>query len=208
MVEVEGTLAPFAGAGWDARLLNDFVAGYRGREGFALRARKSLLGYLAALFLRSLPDDARETRMHGPAEVIVRRTGGAAYRIGRGDVPVPLPADQDVLYRGPIGVTGCATIENFGFGFRAHPFARARRGFMSFRVVGMRAARAVGSLPALWRGTLRHRRIQDFLVQGVRFEFSRPLPFQIGGDAMGERRAFEARVSDVEVDLVSWRRAH
>jgi diacylglycerol kinase family enzyme len=205
LIDVEGTLAPFAGAGWDARVLNDFQAGCRGREGFRRRLRQSLAGYLWATVMESWPHDLEENRRYGRPRVTVQRFSGEAYRIGKDDALVPLAPSTDVLYSGPVGVTGCATIENFGFGFRAHPFARARRGFMSFRVIDMPVARALGHLPSLWQGTLRDRGIRDFLVQGVRFEFSRPLPFQIGGDAMGERRAIDVHVSDVEVDLVSWR---
>jgi len=205
LVEVDGILAPFAGAGWDARLVNDFQARCRGREGVSLRLRKSLAGYLAAVLFKSWPEELAEVRRFGRPQLTVRRLGGEAYRIGRGDVPVPLAPGDDILYRGPVSVTGCATIESFGFGFRAHPFARLRRGFMSLRVVDMPVARAVLSAPSFWRGTLRGRGIHDFVVQDARFEFSRPAPFQIGGDAMGERTAIDVRVSDVEVDLVSWR---
>ncbi len=209
LLEVEGILAPFAGAGWDARLLNDFVARHRGREGLFLRLRKSLAGYLSALALKSWPEEVAETRRFGRPQVVVRRLGGEAYGVGKGDALRPIgPEDTDVLYRGPVSVTGCATIESFGFGFRAHPFARARRGFMSFRAIDMPVARAVAHLPSLWRGTLRHRGIRDFLVRGgVRFEFSRPVPFQVGGDPMGAREAVDMRVSDVEVDVISWRAA-
>lgn len=212
LIEVEGILAPFAGVGWDARILNDFADLWRGHEGLSLKLRKSLAGYFVAILTRSWPKEARAYRDLGRAQATVRVLGGTSFAVVRGadaDSPDELVRLElhpgDVLHRGPVTITGCATIENFGFGLRAHPFARARRGFMSFRAVDVSVAGALSRLPSLWRGTIRHEGFKDYLVQHVRLELSRPMPFQIGGDAMGERDSIEMKVADAEVDVLSWR---
>ncbi len=206
VLEVEGGLAPFTGVGWDARILNDFADVWRGREGLSLRVRKSLAGYAVAILGSSWPKEARAYREHGRAQATVRLLSGEAFAIGPDGAQVPLELRRgDPIYRGPVTIAGCATMENFGFGLRAHPYARARRGFMSFRAVNISVAGALLRLPSLWRGTIRHDGFRDFLARHVRFELSRPLPFQISGDAMGERSEFEVRVSDAEVDILTWR---
>lgn len=214
LLEVEGPrqggdrrwrLAHFAGFGWDARILNDFNEIWQGASGFSLAWRKSLAGYLYALFTRSAPREGFLYATRGRAEVEVTVVSGEAYRIDEGgnQRPIEVPADG-VIYRGPATVTGCATTEHFGFGFRAHPFARARPRFMSFRVINMAVSSALARLPSLWKGTLRDPRVHDFLVEHVRFRFSRAMPFQIGGDAYGERREVEMRIAEPRVDVLTW----
>jgi diacylglycerol kinase family enzyme len=198
-------LAHFAGFGWDARILNDFNDFWRGSAGLSLALRKSLGGYLVALLTRSWPKESLAYMTAGRAEVEVRAVSGEAFRIDPAGIPRPIDVRKDpILYRGPITVTGCATTEHFGFGFRAHPFARARPRFMSFRAINMAVPSALARLPSLWRGTIRDPRIHDFLAEHVRFEFSRPMPFQLGGDACGERTALAMRVAEPRVDVLRW----
>jgi hypothetical protein len=39
----------------------------------------------------------------------------------------------------------------------------------------------------------------------VRMTFSRSIPLQIGGDAVGSRQTVEYRVSERRVDMLDWR---
>src|SRR6185312_12923890 len=91
LVEVGGTVAPFAGTGWDAEIIDDF------------HAQKTGFGFLPA-----------------------RARNGLA---GRGAV----------LYRGPTSVCAAATSAEWGFGFRAFPFAGLVPRRFNFRIYAGRA---------------------------------------------------------------------
>jgi diacylglycerol kinase family enzyme len=64
----------------------------------------------------------------------------------------------------------------------------------------------VGHLRSIWNGTYRSPTIQDFWVDAVRLEFSKPVPFQVGGDAVGYREEMEFRLSSKSVRLVDLHR--
>jgi diacylglycerol kinase family enzyme len=207
LVEVEGRLGHFAGVGWDGRILNDFNDQWRDKKGIELALRKSLGGYLFALVTRTVPKESWAYLTKGRCEVEVRVLSGEAYAIDAHGRQTRLDVRREpVIYRGTATVTGCATTEHFGFGFRAHPYARARERFMSLRVLNLGVAEGLVKIPRLWAGTLTDPRSdRHFLVQHARMDFSRPMPFQIGGDAHGERRSIEYRVAEETVDLLSFR---
>ncbi|MFL5322213.1 MAG: diacylglycerol/lipid kinase family protein, partial [Myxococcaceae bacterium] len=80
-----GTLAPFAGTGFDADLVNDYKAQLQLYPPGPLReAHTGLRGYLGALFTRTIP---RHVFGAGPAHVKVTNLGGAALTLdARGNV--------------------------------------------------------------------------------------------------------------------------
>jgi hypothetical protein len=47
----------------------------------------------------------------------------------------------------------------------------------------------------------------DWFVTEVRMRFSRPMPFQIGGDPMGERSEIVLRAARERVRVIDWRAA-
>ena len=90
MVEVDGTWFPFGGLGHDAAILNDYNAlksQWMGRP--AWRLLKGVPGYLAAGFLKTLPN-----WMGRPRPRVRIFNLGRAYRIGRDgqEVGDPSPA--------------------------------------------------------------------------------------------------------------------
>jgi diacylglycerol kinase family enzyme len=204
LVEVEGMVTHFAGAGWDARVVNDFNDLMRG---VGLKAGKSVLAYLTALFSKTVPAAALEDFLKGDVEVQMRLLSGPCIRITSEDGEVPMQVEPGtVLHQGSVSVLGCATTEHYGFGFKAFPHARRRPGMMHFRSISMPLAQALVSIPQLWRGTLTGEPLVDYLVQDIEMEFSRPLDFQVGGDAMGKRQRVRMRLADEGVEVVDFRR--
>ena len=65
---------------------------------------------------------------------------------------------------------------------------------------------AVLNAPKLWRG-VDVPGMHDWLATEVRMSFSRPMPFQIGGDAMGEGSEIVFRAARERVRVVDWRSA-
>ncbi len=48
--------------------------------------------------------------------------------------------------------------------------------------------------------------MHDFLVERVRMDFDRDVPFQLAGDVLGMRRSVEFELAEESVQLVDWHR--
>ena len=206
LVEVEGRVAPFAGTGWDAEMVKDFkdrLAGFP--AGPVREAHAGLRGYLAAMLTRTVP---RHLVGEGSPQVSVYNLGGEALTLdAQGSLrPVPHGGRGALLYRGSAGVAGAATTPEWGFGFKAYPFAEAVPGRLSVRVYSASVLEAVRHAVPLWRGQHPLPNMHDFLVEGVRMEFDRDVPLQLAGDLAGMRRTVELKLYPERVQLVDWRR--
>jgi len=205
LVECDGRIAPFLGTGWDAEIVSDFKAQLAQLPGRLRPLGTGLPGYLLGLVTRTIP---RQVLGTGPANVVVTNLGEPALTVddhGR-VVPIPGGGRGAVLYRGPASVAAAATTEEWGFGFRAFPFAHAVPGRVSARVYGAPVFEATRNMFRLWRGEHPVPRMHDFFLTHGRMEFDRDVPFQVGGDVGTARRSFEFRIARDVVDLVDWRR--
>jgi hypothetical protein len=79
-------------------------------------------------------------------------------------------------------------------------------GLFNARVYERSAVGAVASIPLLWKGQHPLRGMHDWFGTHIRMTFSREVPLQIGGDAIGMRRTVEYRASDRSARMVDWRR--
>jgi diacylglycerol kinase family enzyme len=197
----DGTLTFFGGCGWDAQILDDYRLQVEASP--SSRLAKSVWGYVSAMFVRTVP----KTVLYGRPHVIIENLGDEVYTISAEEKLLPLPGVKrgTILYEGMASVAGCATCPEFGYGFRAYPFAERLLGYMNVRVYDIGAARAIGDIPKLWRGVHPLRGMTDWFAKDVRMTFSRPMPLQIGGEAIGSRLTVEYRVSDRRVDALDWR---
>ena len=205
LVEVEGRLAPFAGTGWDAEVLRDFKDQLHQFPAGPLRqANAGLRGYMGALFTRTIP---RHLMGSSRPRVKVYNLGAPALTMDpRGQV-VTLPggATDALLYDGPVGICGAATTPEFGFGFKAFPFAQAVPHRLSVRVYGATVTQATRNMFKLWRGEHPLPYMHDYFVERLRMDFDREVPFQMGGDIIGPRRSLEFSLAEESVRLVDWR---
>jgi diacylglycerol kinase family enzyme len=203
LVDVAGTVAPFAGTGWDAEIIDDFHAQKDGVGLLPPGSRDGLAGYLHGLFTRTIPRHLREPQV----EVEIVNTGADALTVDDRGAPVAVPggATGAVLYRGPASVCGAATSAEWGFGFRAFPFAGLVARRFCLRVYEGRALEATMRMSQLWRGVHPVAKMHTWLLTGCRATFSRPVPFQIGGDRMGARTVVDYRIASEQVDVLDWR---
>lgn len=203
LVRVEGRVAPFAGTGWDAEMIQDFKNQLTA-SGPLASTQAGLRGYLGAMFTRTVP---RHLFGEGNPQVSVYNMGDTALTVdARGSVqPVPHGDKGALLYRGPAGVAGAATTPEWGFGFKAFPFAQAVPHRLSVRVYGATVLEATRNMFKLWRGDHPMPRMHDWFVQRVRMEFDREVPFQMGGDVIGMRRTLDFDLAEESVNLVDWR---
>jgi len=197
----DGTLTFFGGCGWDAQILDDYRLQVEASP--SSRLAKSVWGYVSAMFLRTAP----KTIIHGRPHVIIENLGDEVYTISAEEKLLPLPGvgRGAILYEGMASVAGAATCPEFGYGFRAYPYAERLLGYMNVRVYDIGASKAIVDIPKLWRGYHPLRGMTDWFAKEVRMTFSRPMPLQIGGEAIGSRLSVEYRASDRRVDALDWR---
>lgn len=203
--ESPSRVAPFAGTGWDAELVADFKAQLEAVPPPMRHAHAGLYGYLRGLFTRTIP---RHLLGGGPARVRLINLGDDALTVDERGRVVPIVGARkgSLLYEGPASVAAAATTEEWGFGFRAFPFAHAAPGRLSVRIYGAKVLEATSRMFKLWRGEHPMPKMHDFFVERCRMEFDREVPFQIGGDVLGNRREVEFQTATQSVDLVDWAR--
>jgi diacylglycerol kinase family enzyme len=204
LVDVEGTLAHFAGTGWDAMILDDFKRQLEASKGPSRHVSKSVYGYVSATLLRTVPKVA----LYGNPHILIENLGDEVYEVTPNGTPRRLEGvgRGAVLYDGSAGIAAVGTCPEFGYRFKAFPFAERMPGFISVRCYDRSALGAVTSIPSLWKGQHPMRGMRDWLARHVRMTLSRPVPLQIGGDAHGMRRSIEYRAAPRGVRMVDWRR--
>jgi diacylglycerol kinase family enzyme len=204
LLEVEGTLAHFAGSGWDAMILEDYKRQLDASKGPGRHFSKSVYGYLSATLFRTAPKVA----LLGNPHLIIENLGNQVFVVDHEGKPRLIEGAMRgaVLYDGRAGAASGSTCPEFGYRFKAFPFAERMPGFMSIRAYERGALGAIASIPLLWKGAHPLGGMHDWLATHVRLTFSRPVPIQIGGDAHGRRLIVELRAADREVQMVDWRR--
>ncbi|CAN5680239.1 hypothetical protein BH09MYX1_BH09MYX1_21850 [soil metagenome] len=203
LVDCNGTLSCFAGCGWDAQVLNDYKDQLAASKGPPRFFAKSVYGYVTAMLFRTAP----KTLLFGRPHVIIENLGDEVYTM-TADQKLLRIADVGhgaILYDGPASVAGAATIAEYGYHFKAFPHAERFLGMINVRIYDRSAGGAIGSIPKLWRGTYPLRGMHDWFAKSVRMTFSRPLPLEIGGDAVGLHRTIELKASPREALFLDWR---
>lgn len=214
LIETEGLLAHFAGTGWDAELIDDYHGQRNDESLLPSWARHGLPGYLNGLLTRAVPRNLRLPRV----EIEVRNTGSAPLGIDTKGRPFPLFSDSPpegaqssvdsedrVLYRGPASVCGVGTSSQWGFGFRAFPFARLVPGRFNMRIYAGTTKEALARVPLLWAGRHPLPKMLTWMLDRCTVSFSRPVPFQAGGDLLGHRDRIEYAISGETVEVLDWR---
>ncbi len=202
LVDCMGTLTHFAGCGWDAQILDDYKQQLAASKGPPRLFARSVYGYLSAMLLRTAP----KTLLFGRPHVLVENLGDEVYTLtpqGR------LRRLDDlgygaVLYDGLASVAGAATCREFGYHFRAYPFAERFLGMLNVRIYERSAPAAIKDIPDLWVGRFPLRGMHDWFTTAVRMTFSRPMALEIGGDAVGLHRSIEYRISRRTVRILDW----
>ncbi|MGZ6142524.1 MAG: diacylglycerol/lipid kinase family protein [Myxococcales bacterium] len=210
LVETEGHLCHFAGVGWDARIINDYQRNLDKRSAqligsrFASWLHKGVRGYLYSVARLTIPEEAMLLYRQGQPEVVLEvEKGSDAYTLDETGQPTKLPGAHR-LYEGPVSIGAASTTPEFGYGVRAFPFCQAVPGHINVRIYAQSVLQAVRNAPRLWRGAWPQKGMYDWFAKSVRMRFSRPMPFQIGGDPMGEREEIALAVARETVRVVDW----
>lgn len=203
LLEVEGTLTPFAGLGIDAIALQHFteVKSIFARTPVLKRFATGGVSYVVAIVGRSLPEYLFRPHPH----VKIVNTGGDAVRLGVDGQPVGDPIREgEVVYDGPSRMVAASTIPYWGFGARIFPFANDREDRFSLRVVDITSFDVAWNIRDIWKGSYRSDRVHDFLVDRCEIHYDDPMPLQIGGDPVGARTLIPMALAHEPVQVVDY----
>ena len=204
LLTCEGRRTPFAGAGIDAAVLNDYVWLKRRLAGTPIaRLAVGLSGYGLAIALRSAPRKVLERR---PTYCEIVNVGRPAWRLDASGQRIGRPiAHGELLYAGPAILAAASTVPYYGLGLRVFPYTANAGGMMQLRV-----ATTIGvptllmNLASIWAGSFTHEGLLDFHADRVALRFERPTPLQIGGDAEGLRDEVTFGMAANPVELVDF----
>ncbi len=204
LVSCEGRRTPFASAGLDAAVLNDYNWLRTRLGGRAGRLTAGLRGYGLAIALRSAP---RQVFQREPVYCEIVNTGAPAWRLDPSGERVGRPLENgEMLYAGPCMVAAGGTVPYYGFRMRAFPFAGRRAGTFHLRVLTrIPVPSLVLGARRLFSGEFQHPGLLDFEAEQVEMRFDRPVPFQAGGDAEGFRDQVTMGIASRSVELLDFR---
>jgi diacylglycerol kinase family enzyme len=198
LLEVEGTLTPFAGLGVDAICLEhyDTTRDWLSRTALTRPLATGKAAYLLATLTRSMP----EFLLKPHPRVRIVNEGAPVIVMGRADKPIAEYGSGAVIYDGPSRLVAMSTIPYWGFGARIFPFADERDDRFSLRVCDVTSVQVAAHIRSIWRGTYRADSVHDFLCERISIHYEDPMPLQIGGDVVGRRTVVSARLAEpVEV---------
>lgn len=206
MLDAGKKLAPFAGLGIDAQVLNDYVAIKKSFAGTPLAALgEGELGYTIAVLARSIPTVLMQRAI---PKVRIVNEGAPAYQLGPDGRPVGRAIEAgEVLYEGDCRLAAAGTVPTYGYGFTIFPHALKAPGRMHLRLTAMSVPQILRHLPDIWKGRTPGSALLDFHVEKVRMTFDRPMPFQVGGDAEGYREEVTLGVDPVPVEMLDFKAA-
>jgi diacylglycerol kinase family enzyme len=204
LLTVDGQRTPFAGLGVDAKLVNDYVWV---KEHFGKGLLKNLMsgpgGYFSSVVFKSVPHYLTHSTWVD-CEVI-NGQAGEAYRVGPDGNPVGEPiAPGERLFKGELMMAAAATMPFYGYGIKMFPFAGERRGMMQLRLGQLRPTSILANLPKLWAGRWFPEGLQDFYARELHIRFAQPMPFQVGGDAVGYRTEVKLAMAPESVELLDF----
>jgi diacylglycerol kinase family enzyme len=193
LLEVEGTLTPFAGMGVDAICLDHYAQtkAMLGRSALTRPLATGAPAYLVSVLGRSLP----EFLLRAHPRVRIVNEGAPALRMGPADKPVQELAPGQVLYDGPSRMVALSTIPYWGFGARIFPFADERDDRFQLRVCDITSFEVGRNIRAIWRGSYRNHTVHDFLCERIAIHYEEPMALQIGGDVVGRRTVVRASLA-------------
>jgi diacylglycerol kinase family enzyme len=206
LLSVDGRRAPFAGLGADGQVLNDYNWVKQSlAQGPFSRIMTGPGGYFASVAFRTVPYYLTHS---SDVEAEVVNGAQEGWRMGPDGEPVQRFAPGEVLYRGPLMMAAAGTVPYYGFELKMFPFARRRPGLMNLRVGILPTATILANLQRLWAGSWFPEGLKDFLVADATVRFSRPMPFQVAGDAAGYREQVRFQVAPDPIELVDFSVPH
>lgn len=206
LIEAQGLLSPFAGAGFDALGLKHFheVRALVRHLPWIGKRGTGAVSYAISIPLLTIPELALRSRLQ------VRIVNhGAADRLDQHGQPTGRPIEKgEVIFEGGCIASLVSTIPYWGFGARVFPFAENRPpDRFCLRVVATNPVRVAAHMLSAWKGTYRDAGLIDVYAEDVELEFERPTAIEIGGDPAGMTRSMRVRLHPEPVKLIDYSEA-
>jgi len=203
LIEAQGLLSPFAGAGFDALGLKNFhdVRAIVRRLPFIGKRSTGAVSYAISIPLLTIPELALRPRLQ------VRIVNhGAAERLNRDGRPTGKPIEKgEVIFEGGCIAALASTIPYWGFGARVFPFAENRPpDRFCVRVVATSPLHVAAHMRSAWKGTYRADDLIDVYAEDVELQFDRETPIEIGGDPAGMTRSMRVHLHPEPVKLIDY----
>jgi len=203
LIEAQGLLTPFAGAGFDALGLQHFheVRSVLRHLPWIGKQATGALSYAISIPMLTIPKLALRPRMK--VRIINR---GDAERLDFSGRPRGESIQRgELLFEGPCIAALVSTIPYWGFGVRVFPFAEDRPpDRFCLRVVATSPLHVAAHMRSAWKGTYRHENLIDFYAEDVELQFDEPTAIEIGGDPAGMTRSLRARLHPAPVKLIDY----
>lgn len=203
LLEVQGMLTPFAGAGVDALGLKHFhqVRGAVQRVPLIGKYGTGAFSYALSVPGMTIPKAIARPKLN----IRIVNRGEPAERLDDDGQPVgPTIGPGEVIYEGPCLAALVSTIPYWGFGARVFPFAGDRDDRFCLRVLNVPPLQIAAHLRSVWRGTFRHPEMKDFYAQDIEMYFDRPTATEIGGDPAATVESMRARLYPEPVKVVDY----
>ncbi len=205
LIEVEGLLTPFAGAGFDALGLKHFheVRSIVRHVPWIGRHATGAASYAISIPALTIPELAIRPRL----QVRIVNRGAPAQELDKEGQPTGRYVEAgEVLFDGKCIAALVSTIPYWGFGFRIFPFADARpEDRFCLRVVAAHPLHIAAHMLSAWKGTYRSEDLHDFYAEDVVFEFPKPTAIEIGGDPGGMTESMRAHLHPNPVRVVDYK---
>ena len=205
LLQVNGKRAPFAGLGYDAKVLNDYDDLRKSVRGGPLGfAGMGGLGYFCSIAGKTIP---HYLFTRGIPQIEVVNLGGPCQQVGRDGKPVGRDIEHgEILYKGPCRLAAAGTVPFYGFGFHIFPHALRSPGRFQLRLTAIPVPKILANLRKIWKGGTPEG-ILDFHCEKVQVKFDREMPVQIGGDAEGYHRELVLEMAERPIELLDFRPA-
>jgi diacylglycerol kinase family enzyme len=204
LIEVQGLLTPFAGAGFDALGLKNFhdVRTVMRQIPWIGKRATGAISYAISIPVLTIPELALRPRMH----VRVVNRGSAMERLDHEGRPTGAPIETgQVVFEGRCIAALVSTIPYWGFGAKVFPFAEDRPpDRFCLRVVATHPLHVAAHLLSAWKGTYRDDDLLDFYADDVELQFECPTAIEIGGDPAGMTRAMRAHLHPEPIKLIDY----
>lgn len=202
LVKINNIVAPFAGFGLDAMVLNDYdqVKNELDRDPVfgAIKSKRGALDYGFAITLRSI----WKLIINAPTTVVkIYNIDNLATEIDSDGVLMCSYSADDLVYSGSSLMVGASTVPYYGMGFRMFPQANPSIPGFQLRVVNIKPYELLTNLPSFLTSELSHKHITDFRFNSkARIEIKTPVPAHIGGNYIGKIR--EMTIESVQISAV------
>jgi len=201
-IKVDDKYFTFGGFGLDALILNDYDMMKKIPNKILRYPFLGLKGYFLSALSITLP----KTVFSKPAYLgIYANTDDEIYEasVVKGFKKINVKKGH-LIYKGRFTTMPLGTTPYYGYGLKALPFVNKKKGYFQIRIMDIPPLKLGVRVLQAWNGLYEGDDVKDFLVKDVSVKFSRPMPFQIAGEAAGYKKEVMASLSKEKIDFIKF----